>query len=196
MKNYDQRKIALEEKAGVAFALIAGAFLCIASVVMFTNMVSRTAADINIKVVYELAQLCGAGVASFAIPYATIKSAHTEMDIITSHLKPRTRALLGGIAGVITMAVMLFTVYMLVSYAYQRTLTMETTTTNHLPLYLFRWTYAGGMFITMIAAGVEMIDSFRIALGKKVIRNREELDTLDAPAARDDGVLGDGREEK
>ena len=102
MNNYDLRKIKIEETIGVVFALLAGFFLCIASVTMFTNMVTRTTADINIKMVYELCQLCGAGVASFTIPYATMKSAHTEMDIITSHLKPRITAALEGIAGIVT----------------------------------------------------------------------------------------------
>lgn len=178
ISEYDRKKIIIEEKIGVIFALIAGVFLCIASVIMFTNMATRTVADINIRVVYEVAQLCGAGVASFAIPYATIKSAHTDMDIITSHLKPRTRAALEGVSGIITIVVMVFTVVMLIDYAYQRTLTLETTTTNNLPIYIFRWTYAFGMLATTAAAAVEMIDSFRIALGKKVVRNKAELDAL------------------
>lgn len=174
MNNYDQRKIVIEEKVSVLLALIAGVFLCIASVIMFTNMITRTAADINIKLVYELSQLCGAGVASFTIPYATIKGAHTEMDIITSHLKPRLRASLEGIAGIVTVAVMVFTVYMLADYAYLRTLAMELTTTNHLPIYILRWVYAFGMLLTLIVAAIEMIDAFRIAMGKKVVRSLEE----------------------
>ena len=180
MSKYDQRKIIIEEKIAVIFALIAGFFLCVASVIMFTNMVTRTTADINIKIVYELAQLCGAGVASFAIPYATIKSAHTDMDIITSHLKPRVRAALEGVSGIVTIIVMVVVVYMLVDYAYLRTLSLETTTTNHLPLYILRWTYAFGMLMTLIAAAIEMVDSFRIAIGRNVVRNREEWDALDS----------------
>lgn len=175
---YDLKKIEIEEKIGVVFALIAGLFLCVASVIMFVNMTTRTAADLNIKIVYEVAQLCGAGVASFAIPYATIKGAHTDMDIITTHLKPRVKSFLEGISGIITLAVMLFCIVMLVSYAYQRTLTMETTTTNHLPIWIFRWTYSFGMICTMLAAVVEMIDCFRIAMGAKVVRNRQELEAL------------------
>lgn len=176
MNNYDLRKIKIEEKIGVVFALLAGLFLCIASVTMFTNMVTRTTADINIKMVYELCQLCGAGVASFTIPYATMKSAHTEMDIITSHLKPRIRAVLEGIAGVVTVIVMLYTVYMLADYAWIRTQALELTTTNHLPIFIFRWVYAFGMLCTLLAAAIEMMDAFRIAMGKKVIRNRQQLE--------------------
>lgn len=174
MSRYDEIKISVEEKIGTIFALAAGVFLFVASVVMFSNMVTRTAADYNIRIVYELCQLCGAGVASLAIPYATIKSAHTEMDIITSHLHDRTRNLLGGLAGIVTVVIMVFTDYMLLNYAYQRTLVMETTTTNHLPLWIFRWLYAFGMIATLLVAVIEMIDSFRLASGKKVFRNREE----------------------
>lgn len=183
MSKYDERKIMIEEKIGVAFALIAGVFLCIASVIMFVNMATRTAADINIKIVYEVAQLCGAGVASFAIPYATIKGAHTDMDIITSHLKPRVKAALEGVAGIVTIIVMVFTVFMLMDYAYQRTLTMETTTTNHLPIWIFRWTYAFGMLCTLLVAALEMVDSFRIAMGKNVVRRKEDLEEEDNAAA-------------
>ena len=178
MSKYDLKKIAIMEKIAVAFALIAGLFLCIASVIMFTNMATRTAADINIRVVFEVAQLCGAGVASFAIPYATIRRSHTEMDIITSHLNPKVTGLLDGISGIITVIVMLIVVYMLVTYAWQRTLTFETTTTNHLPMWPFRWSYAFGMLCTTIVAGIEAVDSFRIAMGKKVVRTQEELDAL------------------
>lgn len=174
MSRYDELKISIEEKIGTVFAMCAGIFLFVASIVMFANMATRTAADYNIRVVYELCQLCGAGVASLAIPYATIKAAHTEMDIITSHLNDRVRNLLAGIAGIITIVVMLFTVYMLITYAYQRTLVLESTTTNHLPMWIFRWFYAFGMIITALVAAVEMIDSFRLAFGKKVFRNREE----------------------
>ena len=174
MSRYDELKISIEEKIGTAFALCAGVFLFVASVVMFANMATRTAADINIRVVYELCQLCGAGVASLAIPYATIKAAHTEMDIITSDLNERLRNVLYGIAGIVTMIVMAFTVYMLITYAYQRTLVFEATTTNHLPMWIFRWFYAFGMTVTGLVAIIEMIDSFRLAMGKKVFRNREE----------------------
>lgn len=178
MSKYDLKKIAVMEKCAVAFALIAGFFLCIASGIMFINMATRTVADINIRVVFEVAQLCGAGVASFAIPYATIRRAHTEMDIITSHLNPKIKGILEGISGIITVAVMLIVVYMLVTYAWQRTMTFETTTTNHLPMWPFRWTYAFGMFFTAVVAAVEAIDAFRIAMGKKVVRTQEELNAL------------------
>ena len=174
MNRYDEIKISVEEKVGTVFAIAAGIFLFVASVVMFTNMVTRTAADYNIRIVYELCQLCGAGVASLAIPYATIKSAHTEMDIITSHLHDRTRNFLGGLAGIVTVVIMVFTDYMLLNYAYQRTLVMETTTTNHLPMWIFRWLYAFGMAATLLVAAIEMIDSFRLATGKKAFHNREE----------------------
>ena len=153
MSRYDEIKISVEEKVGTVFAIAAGIFLFVASVVMFTNMVTRTAADYNIRIVYELCQLCGAGVASLAIPYATIKSAHTEMDIITSHLHDRTRNFLGGLAGIVTVVIMVFTDYMLLNYAYQRTLVMVA---------------------TLLVAAIEMIDSFRLATGKKVFHNREE----------------------
>ena len=51
---------------------------------------------------------------------------------------------------------------------------METTTTNHLPMWIFRWLYAFGMVATLLVAAIEMIDSFRLATGKKVFHNREE----------------------
>ncbi len=174
MSRYDEIKISVEEKVGTVFAIAAGIFLFVASVVMFSNMVTRTAADYNIRIVYELCQLCGAGVASFAIPYATIKSAHTEMDIITSHMHERTKNMLAGISGIVTVAIMVFTDVMLLNYAYQRTLVLESTTTNHLPMWAFRWLYAFGMVVTLLVAGIEMIDSFKLASGKRVFRNREE----------------------
>lgn len=191
MSRYDELKISIEEKIGTVFALCAGVFLFVASVVMFTNMVTRTAADYNIRIVYELCQLCGAGVAALAIPYATIKGAHTEMDIITSHLNERVRNMLAGISGIVTIVIMLFTVYMLVTYAYQRTLIFESTTTNHLPMWIFRWLYAFGMIVTGIVAAIEMVDSFRLALGKKVFRNREEYEQY-LESAKLEGVKLEG----
>jgi len=187
MNNYDLRKIALLEKLGTAFALISGVFLCISTIFMFANMLTRTAADFNIRFVYDLCSLCAAGVASFAIPYATIKGAHTNMDIITSHLKPRVQAFCEGISGIVTMVIMLFTVYILTSYAYQRTLVLEATTTAKLPTYIFRWLYALGMLLTTLAAAIEMIDMFRIAAGKQVIRNREQLEEMQKLAENKDG---------
>lgn len=187
MNNYDLRKIALQEKLGTAFAIISGIFLCISTVFMFTNMLTRTVSDYNIRYVYDLCSLCAAGVASFAIPYATIKGAHTNMDIITSHLKPRVQAACEAVSGIVTMVIMLFVVYVLANYAYQRTLVLEATTTAKLPTYIFRWLYALGMLLTTVAAGIEMIDMFRIAAGKKVIRTREQLDEMQKLSENKDG---------
>ncbi len=174
--NYDRKKIHLEGKISVVLALIAGAFLVLASVVMFLNIVTRTAINFNIKIVYELCQLCSAGIASFAIPYATIKFAHTEMDIITSHLKPRVRSFLGFIAGVVTVVVMIYVCYMLYDYAVIRTAAHEVTTTNHLPTWVFRWVFAAGMTLTTIMAAIDMVDDLRLALGKKVFKTPEALE--------------------
>ena len=176
MSNYDKKKIAFVEKSSEILAILAGIFLCISTIFMFTNMLTRTVADFNIRFVYELCGLCAAGTASFAIPFATFKSAHSQMDIITSHLKPKKRAVSEGISGIFTMVIMLFTVYVLVVYAYQRTLVMETTTTAGLPTWIFRWLFAVGMLITTIAAALEMIDCFRIAAGKEVVRSLEETE--------------------
>ena len=179
MDNYDRRKINIENKLSEVLAMIAGAFLVVASVVMFTNIVTRTTVNVNIKIVYELCQLCSAGIASFAIPYATIKFAHTEMDIITSHLKPKTRALLGFISGIITVIVMAYVCYMLYDYAIIRTVSHEVTTTNHLPVWVFRWLFAIGMTLTGLMASVDMIDDLRIALGKTVYKTQEEFDAIE-----------------
>lgn len=187
MNKYDEKKIKATRKMGNAFAIISGIFLCISTVCMFTNMLTRTVANYNIRFVYELCGLCASGVASFAIPYATLKSAHSTMDIITSHLSPRLRAGLEAVSGVITMVVMAFTVYVLSSYAYQRTLAMETTTTSKLPTYIFRWVYAVGMLLTVAAVLIETVDRFRTAAGKDVVTGLEESE---APEA-----LGSGDEE-
>ena len=103
MSNYDKKKIAFVEKSSEILAILAGIFLCISTIFMFTNMLTRTVADFNIRFVYELCGLCAAGTASFAIPFATFKSAHSQMDIITSHLKPKKRAVSEGISGIFTM---------------------------------------------------------------------------------------------
>ena len=176
MTNYDRNKIKIEGKVGEILAMIAGLFLVVASVTMFVNIVTRATIDFNIKIVYELCQLCSAGIASFAIPYATIKFAHTEMDIITSHLNPRVRAFLGFIAGIVTVVVMIYVCYMLYDYAAVRTAAHEVTTTNHLPTWLFRWIFAVGMSLTTIMAAVDMIDDLRIALGKEVYKTPEALE--------------------
>lgn len=185
--NYDLKKIALMEKIGNAFALLSGAFLCVSTVFMFANMLTRTTADFNIRFVYDLCSLCAAGVASFAIPYTTLKGGHTTMDTLLAHLKPRAQAACEAISGVITMVVMAFTVGVLTSYAYQRTLVLEATTTAKMPTYIFRWLYALGMFLTMLAAAIEMIDMFRLAAGKPVIRNREQLEEMQKLEAQKDG---------
>lgn len=189
MSNYDKKKIAIVEKSSEILAILAGIFLCISTIFMFTNMVTRTVADFNIRFVYELCGLCAAGTASFAIPFATFKSAHSQMDIITSHLKPKKRAVSEGISGIFTVAIMLFTVYVLVIYAYQRTLVMETTTTAGLPTWIFRWLFAAGMLITTIAAALEMIDCFRIAAGKEVVRSLEEQNALEGTEGAGEGFV-------
>ena len=189
MSNYDKKKIAIVEKSSEILAILAGIFLCVSTVFMFTNMLTRTVADFNIRFVYELCGLCAAGTASFAIPYATFKSAHSQMDIITSHLKPKKRALFEGISGICTMVIMLFTVYVLMIYAYQRTLVMETTTTASLPTWIFRWIFAIGMLITTIAAAVEMIDMFRIAAGKDVVRSLEEQNSIEGTESAGEGFV-------
>ena len=191
MNRYDRKKIAVTEKAGEFLAIVSGVFLCISTIFMFANMLTRTFANFNLRFVYELCGLCAAGVASFAIPYASLRSAHSTMDIITSHLSRRTEAAFAAVSGVITVAVMTFTVCILTSYAYQRTLVLEATTTSKLPTYIFRWVYALGMLLTIVAAAVEMVDMFRNAAGKTVVRSREELD---APALSEAGGAPEAEE--
>lgn len=175
MSNYDAKKIMIVDKVCVVLALIAGLFLSIGTVVMFANMLTRTVADVNISFTYELCGLCSAGVASFAIPFATFTASHSQMDIITSHMPKRMRGWFEGISGIITMVVLVFTVAILVMYAYDRTLAMETTTPSGLPTWIFRWLFAIGMLATLVGAALEMIDMFRMALGKNVVFNSAEL---------------------
>lgn len=105
------------------------------------------------------------------------------MDIITGHLSPRVRAACEAISGVITAVVMVFTVYVLINYAYQRTLVLESTTTSGFPTYIFRWIYAAGMLFTLIAGVIETIDMFRLAAGRKVtlIQEEEAAPEIQAP---------------
>lgn len=178
MNEYDRKKLSITGKAANAFAIISGIFLCISTVFMFANMLTRTVADFNIRFVYELCGLCAAGVASFAIPYATLKGAHSTMDIVTSHLSVRLRAACEALSGVITAVIMGFTVYILGSYAYQRTLVLESTTTSKLPTYIFRWIYALGMLLTLLAVILETVDRFRTAAGQTVVTGLEEGEEL------------------
>jgi len=186
MNKYDEKKIKATNKLGNAFAIISGVFLCVSTVCMFANTLTRTVANYNIRFVYELCGLCASGVASFAIPYATLKGAHSTMDIITSHLGDRLRAGLEAVSGVITLVVMAFTVYVLSSYAYQRTLVLESTTTSKLPTYIFRWVYAVGMLLTAAAVLVETADRFRAAAGKDVAVSLEEEAAPEAPESGDE----------
>lgn len=195
MNKYDRRKLAFTKKSSELFAYISGIFLCISTVFMFANMLTRTVANYNIRFVYDLCSLCAAGVASFAIPYATLKSAHTAMDIITGHLSPRVRAACEAISGVITAVVMIFTVYVLLNYAYQRTLVLESTTTSGFPTFIFRWIYAAGMLFTLVAGVIETIDMFRIAAGKDVVLAQEEAAAPELQAAEDAPQLTEDAED-
>lgn len=61
MSNYDKKKIAIVEKSSEILAILAGVFLCVSTIFMFANMLTRTVADFNIRFVYELCGLCAAG---------------------------------------------------------------------------------------------------------------------------------------
>lgn len=182
MSNYDRIKIETTERIGRCLGILAGLFLCVATVFMFINIVTRMTVDYNLIFIYDLCGLCAAGTASFAIPYATFKSAHTSMDTIIHKLPARTRGVCEAISGVITMVVMLFTIYAVGSYTWTKTLALELTTTSKMPTFIFRWFYVIGLVLTLIAAALEMIDMFRIAAGKQVVRDRDAWEALEAEA--------------
>lgn len=168
MNRFDEKKIAVLKPFSEVFAIIAGIFLSVASLCMFINMITRTAADFNLSFVYELCSLCACGVASFAIPYATLNQAHSVMDLILSHLNPRVRGVLEFVSGIFTVAILGFTIVQLYKNAIMYTAAHELTTTAHLPAYMFRWVFAIGMTLTLIAAAIDMIDSLRTAKGTEV----------------------------
>lgn len=175
---YDKWKIDFCEKVGNGSALFAGIFLTIATFFMFLNMLTRTVADYNFRWIYDLCGLCAAAVASYSIPYATFMRQHSNMDTILSRLKPGARAVSEAVSGIITLLIMVFAVYACTLFAYSKTLVMETTTSSHMPVWIFRWLYVVGLLLTMLAAGLEMIDMFRTARGVTVINSREEMKAL------------------
>ncbi|MFV0363456.1 MAG: TRAP transporter small permease subunit [Suipraeoptans sp.] len=179
MSSYDEKKIRIADKISTLLALIAGVFLSIATVLMFVNILTRTFADYNLIFIYDVCGLCAAGAASFTIPYVTLQSGHSNMDTIISRLSKRVRSGSEALSGTIAICAMLFTVYTITTIAYQKTLVLEATTSSGMPIYIFRWLYVLGMVITTIAAIIEVIDLVRIAVGKQVVRNSEELEEGD-----------------
>ena len=176
---YDKWKINFGEKIGNGSALFGGIFLTIATFFMFLNMITRTVASYNFRWIYDLCGLCAAVVASFSIPYATFTRQHSNIDTILSHLKPRVRAVSEAVSGIITLLIMVFTIYACSIFAYSKTLALESTTSSHMPTWIFRWLYVIGLILTTIAALLEMIDMFRIAKGETVVNTREELEALE-----------------
>ena len=173
--DYDRKKLAVTDKISDALGIISGIFLSIATVFMFTNICTRTFADYNFLFIYDLCGLCAAGCASFAIPYATFKRGHANMDTILTKLKPRTRGMSEGLAGILTMCTMLFTIYAVTYYAIMKTKVMESTTTSGLPTWIFRWLFVIGLILTTIAAAIEMVDAFRLMKGVDVIGTSDDL---------------------
>lgn len=176
---YDRWKIRISNVIGDGSAIFAGIFLCAATFCMFVNMMTRTFLDYNFQWIYDFCGLCAAGIASYSIPYTTFIRGHSNMDIIISKCKPRTRGMSEGISGIITLAVMVFTIFAVTKIAIMKTQTMELTTSAHLPTFVFRWLYIIGLVLTVFAAALEMIDMFRVASGKNVLTTQEELDAYE-----------------
>lgn len=176
---YDRWKINFSRLAGEGSAIFGGIFLTAATICMFVNIVTRTVAGYNLRWIYDFCGLCAAATASFAIPYATFTRGHSNMDTILALLKPRVRAGSEAIAGVLTLITMVFTIYCVALYAYNKTMVFESTTSAHLPIWIFRWGYVIGLVLTTIASVLETIDMFRIAAGRKVVNTQEELEAAE-----------------
>lgn len=176
---YDRCKIRISNLLGDGSALFAGLFLCAATFCMFVNMMTRTFIDHNFQWIYDFCGLCAAGIAAYSIPYTTFVRGHSNMDIILSKCKPRTRGMSEGISGIITIAVMVFTIFAVTKIAIMKTLALELTTSAHLPTFVFRWLYIIGLVLTTFAAVLEMIDMFRVAFGKNVLMTQEEIDAYE-----------------
>jgi len=172
---YDQKKIKIVDKTCAVLGVIAGIFLCTATFFMFLNICTRTFANYNFLFIYDLCGLCAAGAASFTIAFASLKSMHTTMDTVLGKLPPRVRGALEGISGIISMVILLFTIYSVGVYAIQKTLIRESTTTSGMPTWIFRWIYLFGLTVCLIAALIETIDMFRRAKGETVYLNSDEV---------------------
>ena len=70
---------------------------------------------------------------------------------------------------------MLFTVYSVTIYAIMRTKVLESTTTSHMPTWIFRWLYVLGLILTTLASVIELVDMVRKARGEDVIFTKEDL---------------------
>ena len=70
---------------------------------------------------------------------------------------------------------MLFTVYSVTIYAIMRTKVLESTTTPHMPTWIFRWLYVLGLILTTLASVIELVDMVRKARGEDVIFTKEDL---------------------
>lgn len=175
ISEYDRKKLVITDRVTDTLGILSGIFLTVATVFMFVNIATRTLLDYNFIFIYDLCGLCAAGVASFAIPFAAFKRGFANMDTILTRLKPRTRAVSEAAAGVLTIGIMLFTVYSVTIYAIMRTKVLESTTTSHMPTWIFRWLYVLGLILTTLASVIELVDMVRKARGEDVIFTKEDL---------------------
>ena len=175
VSDYDQKKIKIVNSLCTVLGIIAGIFLCTATFFMFLNICTRTFANYNFLFIYDLCGLCAAGAASFTIGYASLKSMHTTMDTVLGKLPARVRGFCEGIAGIISIVILLFTIYSVGVYAIQKTLIRESTTTSGMPTWIFRWVYIFGLTVCLIAAIIETIDMFRRSKGETVYLNSDEI---------------------
>ncbi len=175
MGSYDRFKLKATKTLTTTLGILAGVSLCVATLVMFANIVVRPFGH-AIRFVYDLVGLCAAFAAALSIPYTALKRDHSIMDILLAKFPPKLRAILETSSGIIGFAMIFLMMYAGGSYAFEKTQVFEKTVSAGLPTWIFRWVWVLGMALILVALAFEIIDHVRKALGKKVYLSLDEAE--------------------
>jgi TRAP-type transport system small permease protein len=137
------------------FGLIVSAALCaigaiplvIMAVIVAGNSVGRALFRTPITGTIEIAGLAGVIVVATAVGFTARERANVAVDVLLSRLKPRARQILDVVTLFLSLAAVCFLLYAIILDAFKSFRMGEVTMMMSFPTPLFKFAWAGGVFI-------------------------------------------------
>lgn len=151
--DYFEKKLLAVNKT---LTVIGFAAMVVMMLILVLNIITR-ALNVPILGMYEIVQLVIVVVFSFGIGYSTLEHSHVRMKGLVSKLPPKASRIVETVSNIFNLAIWALVGWRVWILASENAVLGERTDILGLPVYLFRFVFAFGMFMMVLALIAEVL---------------------------------------
>lgn len=156
----------LVERVAFAVLLVGGIGMLMSMFLGVADVVGTQALNSPVPGAYEITESTMTLIVFGALAYAQIRRAHIRVELVYTHLRPRTRAaldVLADAAGLVFFGLLLWQAAIEAQYSYQ--INERTVGLIRFPLYPARIVLAAGTGLMLLRLALDLVEHLRQALG-------------------------------